>query len=221
MIKARPTMVQAIAFLLLPLTFCIASSALGFNQGGAEITVSPEILAKYAGTYELAPKFNLMITLEGKQLISQASGQGKAPIFARSETKFFLKVVEAEIEFFKNDQGIVSRLVLRQNGQEMPARRISDKVERPNEISVPSTVLSQYAGTYELQPGFDIVVTLEGSQLMAQVTGQGNLPLYAESETKFFYKVVDAQVEFFKNDKGSISHIVLYQGGREMKASRK
>jgi uncharacterized protein YneR len=82
-------------------------------------------------------------------------------------------------------------------------------------------VLSQYAGTYELQPGFDIVVTLEGDQLMAQATGQGKLPLFAESETKFFYKVVDAQIEFFKDGKGSISNIVLYQGGREMKAPKK
>jgi hypothetical protein len=219
--KVRPMMVQTIAFLLLPLIFCIASSAFGFIQGGEEITVSPDILAKYVGTYELAPKFNLMITLEGNQLMSQASGQGKAPIFARSETKFFLKVVEAEIEFFKDAQGVVDRLVLRQNGQELPARRISDKVEQRKEISVPSTVLSQYAGTYELQPGFDIVVTVDGSQLMAQATGQGNLPLYAESLTKFFYKIVDAQIEFFKDDKGSISHIVLYQGGREMKAQKK
>ncbi len=51
-----------------------------------EITVSQKILEQYVGTYELAPKVNMMIRLEGGQLVSQVSGQGKAPLFAKSET---------------------------------------------------------------------------------------------------------------------------------------
>ncbi len=31
----------------------------------------------------------------------------------------------------------------------------------------------------------------------------------------FFLKVVDAQVEFFKDDKGNVTHLVLHQGGHE------
>ena len=42
-----------------------------------------------------------------------------------------------------------------------------------------------------------------------------------ESETKFFLKVVDAQVEFFKNDKGEVTHIILHQGGQDMKGTKK
>ena len=45
--------------------------------------------------------------------------------------------------------------------------------------------------------------------------------MFAESETKFFLKVVDAQVEFFRNEKGVITHLVLHQGGQDMKAPRK
>ena len=66
-------------------------------------------------------------------------------------------------------------------------------------------VLQQYVGVYELAPTFKISVTVEGSQLMAQATGQPKLPVYASSETKFFYKVVDAQIEFFKDDKGAVT----------------
>ena len=55
-----------------------------------EITLSPEILKQYVGTYELAPNFSLAITLEDGQLVSQATNQGKVPMFAESETMFFL-----------------------------------------------------------------------------------------------------------------------------------
>jgi hypothetical protein len=64
-------------------------------------------------------------------------------------------------------------------------------------------------------------MTLEGRQLMTQATGQPKFPLFAESETKFFLKVVDAEVEFFKNDKGEVTHIVLHQGGQDMKSTKK
>ena len=53
-------------------------------------------------------KFNIMISLENGQLMSQASGQAKAPIFASSETKFFYKVVDAQIDFVKDDKGKVT-----------------------------------------------------------------------------------------------------------------
>ena len=76
-------------------------------------------------------------------------------------------------------------------------------------------------GTFELQPGFDLVVTLEAGQLMAQATGQGKIPIYAETETKFFPTAVPAEIEFFKDDLGKVAYIVLHQGGRDMKAPKK
>jgi hypothetical protein len=81
--------------------------------------------------------------------------------------------------------------------------------------------LQTYVGTYELAPGFDIVMTVEGGQLMTQATGQPKFRVFAESETKFFLKVVDAQLEFVKNDKGELTHVILHQGGRDAKAPKK
>jgi CubicO group peptidase (beta-lactamase class C family) len=99
-----------------------------------------------------------------------------------------------------------------------------EKVVLPSErkeIAVSPAILEKYVGTYELMPNFDIVVTLEGSQLMSQATGQSKFPLFAESETKFFLKVVDAEVEFFKNDKGDVTHLILHQGGHDLKGTKK
>ena len=56
---------------------------------------------------------------------------------------------------------------------------------------------------------------------MTQATGQPKFPLFAESETKFFLKVVDAEVEFFKNEKGEVTYFMLHQNGRDTKGVKK
>lgn len=89
------------------------------------------------------------------------------------------------------------------------------------EVTVAPAILASYVGTYELSPNFALVMTLEGGQLMTQATGQGKLPLFAESETKFFLKAVDAQVEFVKNDKGEVTGVILHQGGHDTKGTKK
>ena len=99
-----------------------------------------------------------------------------------------------------------------------------EKVVLPSErkeITVPAKILAGYVGNYELSPNFSLAVTLEGDQLMTQATGQPKFPVFAESETMFFLKVVDAEVEFFKNEKGEVTHLVLHQGGREIKGAKK
>ncbi len=99
-----------------------------------------------------------------------------------------------------------------------------EKVVLPSErkaITVPAGILEKYVGTYEIAPTFSIAITLEGGQLMAQATNQPKFPLFAESETMFFLKVVDAQVEFFKDDKGNVTHLVLHQGGHDATGTKK
>jgi hypothetical protein len=56
---------------------------------------------------------------------------------------------------------------------------------------------------------------------MAQATNEPKFPLFPESDAKFFLKVVDAQLEFLKNDKGDVTSLVLHQGGRDTKEIRK
>jgi CubicO group peptidase (beta-lactamase class C family) len=186
-----------------------------------EITVAPALLKQYVGTYEIAPKVNMMIRLQEGQLISQLSGQGKVPLFAQSEAKFFPKIVDAEIEFGKDDKGAVTHLVLRQGGRDTKGLRTSDTVAERKEISVSPEILEQYIGVYEMRPDFDLVITLENGQLVSQATRQRKMPLFAMSETKFFPKIMDAELEFFKDENGAVTHLMLHQGPRDIKAPRK
>lgn len=87
--------------------------------------VSEELLKEYVGRYELAPNFVIAVTFEGGQLCIQATNQPKATIYAESETKFYLKVVNAQVEFVRDENRQVSKLVLYQNGAVMPGNRIN------------------------------------------------------------------------------------------------
>ena len=89
------------------------------------------------------------------------------------------------------------------------------------QINVSPNILAAYAGTYELSPNFKFVITLEGDHLESQATGQSRVPLFPESETMFFPKVVDAEIEFVKNDKGEVTEMILHQGGRDTKGVKK
>jgi CubicO group peptidase (beta-lactamase class C family) len=89
----------------------------------ATVKVDAAVLARYVGSYQLSPEFGITITLAGKQLMAQATDQPAVPIFAESPTKFFLTVVDAEVEFVSNPEGKVQKAILRQGGQEHAAVR--------------------------------------------------------------------------------------------------
>ncbi len=86
--------------------------------------VDPALYEAYVGRYELAPGFVLTVTREGDRLMTQATGQQQVEIFPASDTEFFPKVIEARITFVRGPDGEVDRLILRQGGRDMPARRL-------------------------------------------------------------------------------------------------
>ncbi len=88
------------------------------------ITVSPKVLAQYVGTYQVGPGANLVIRLDGDQLTAQLGDQPRLPIFAESETRFFLRAVDAQLDFVKGDKGVVIHVVMRQNGRDTAAPRV-------------------------------------------------------------------------------------------------
>ncbi len=51
---------------------------------------------------------------------------------------------------------------------------------------------------------------------VGQITGQPKLELFAESETAFFIKPVDAQLDFVAEG-GAVTHLMLHQNGRDLK----
>lgn len=88
------------------------------------------------------------------------------------------------------------------------------------EIQVDPKVFDALVGQYEIRPGFILTVTSEEGKLMVQPTGQAKAQLFPESETAYFFKIVDAQITFVKGADGKVAHLVLNQGGGEFKANK-
>ncbi len=103
---------------------------------------------------------------------------------------------------------------------EYALQKISPKKERKT-IQVDSKILDSYVGEYELIPTFVISITKEENRLMLQATGQPKFEIFAESEEKFFLKVVDAQITFVRGAKGLVTELILHQGGANQHAKKR
>lgn len=87
-------------------------------------------------------------------------------------------------------------------------------------IDLSEEVMKRYIGKYELQPGAIISITFDVKKLMAQLTGQQKFQIFPESETKFFYEVVEAQIEFNLDKEGKVESLTLDQFGRKLQAKK-
>jgi CubicO group peptidase (beta-lactamase class C family) len=105
----------------------LAGLCLGQDVARKEITLDPQTLNRYVGAYEMASGLYMIVTLENNQLSGRLGTQQALPIFPESKTMFFLKVVNAELEFTKDDdRGRPTVLILHQNGRDNPAKRLDD-----------------------------------------------------------------------------------------------
>jgi CubicO group peptidase (beta-lactamase class C family) len=77
-----------------------------------------------------------------------------------------------------------------------------------------------YAGVYEQSPGVTYTVTRDGDRLLGRAGERDAEELFPEAEGKFFLKTADAQVTFVTGDGGRVTHLVLRQGGRDVRAKK-
>ncbi|WP_348252713.1 DUF3471 domain-containing protein [Trichocoleus desertorum] len=87
-------------------------------------------------------------------------------------------------------------------------------------ISVDPNLFDEYVGRYELAPNFILTITKEHDRLYAQATGQSQVELFAETETQFFIREVDAQITFIRDPQGPVKHLILQQAGQEITAPK-
>lgn len=89
-----------------------------------------------------------------------------------------------------------------------------------SKVEVDERTLARYVGQYELSPGLEFKVTLVDGDLAVKLGDQPRFPVYPESESTFFFEVVDAQITFVRNESGEVVSLVLHQGGRDQEAKR-
>jgi len=92
---------------------------------------------------------------------------------------------------------------------------------KPRETAeIDPAILPAYEGDYLLAPGVVISVSTEANRLFAQLTGQQRFEIYPESETRFFFRIVDAQITFSAPENGAAPALMLHQNGQNTTAVR-
>jgi hypothetical protein len=175
-------------------------------------------LDDYVGTYKLADKFLLNVFRMSEGLFARATGQEAFPIFPSAPNEFFAKIAGISISFTRDADGVVTGLVLHQNGDHAaPKLSASQLPPELQGIALDDATLANYVGKYQFNFGV-LDVALNSDHLEAQLTGQPAFPIFASAKDKFFYKIVNAQLDFERDAEGKIVAVVLHQNGRDMRA---
>jgi hypothetical protein len=201
----------------------IAELVLGLKpEERTPIPLTAGELDALVGVYVNQAEEERFITREGEKLLSQRAGGARHPIQAASADEFFFTDAPTIIRFTRDGQGKVSglRVQARYGPAEIYRRTAKPLPAEKKEIALDSRLLDRLAGEYELQPGFLIVITNEAGRLMGQATGQEKVELFAESETEFFLKVVDARIVFDVDAAGGVIGLTLFQGGQKLPAKK-
>jgi tetratricopeptide (TPR) repeat protein len=97
---------------------------MGVDYKSDKANVDPEVYKTLAGEYQLAPNFIITITTENDKIYEQATGQQKFEIFPTSDYEYYLKVVNAQVSFVRDDSGKITELILHQNGRDISGKKI-------------------------------------------------------------------------------------------------
>ena len=204
------------------LSIRLAALAIGkpYQDNLAEFALDGNLLEKLTGIYDFEDGSTRNIIYEDGKLYSQRTGSARFRLIPFAENKFSYEGSLSTIEFNLEKDGQINALFCNRI-EKVKGHNTGKKIEEKTAISLDPTQLNPLVGTYEIQPGFSINITVEDGQLMGQATGQDKFEMFPESPTKFFLKVVDAQIEFFANDNGETEYLILYQAGQEIKGIKK
>lgn len=173
------------------------------------------------GQYALAPGVGIGVYERDGNLVAQLSGQAAHPVTAIGEDWYALDVADASLHFVR-DGGAVKAVELVQNGMVQRAEKVAEQAEvtSKREVSVSRERLQEYTGEYEINPNAKFTIRLGEERLEAKLTGQPFLPIYAGDDDVFFYKAVDAELHFERDEEGAIEALVLHQGGIRQRAEQ-
>jgi hypothetical protein len=175
--------------------------------------VDPRAYDAYVGRYDLGFNGILSVTRAGSHLFGQSTFHPRIELLPASETSFFYdrNVLDADVEFVKDAQGVVTHAIHCVGGDAVIAPRLPD---------VPRAILATYAGTFRIANGQMLTLTLEGNSLFEQVAGQPKLGLLPRSTNAFFLLEAKVSLELTPDSDGTVSKAVLKQNGRTVEAMR-
>jgi len=183
---------------------------------GSDLVVDESTLKSYVGRYDYGQGAVLIVTLDGKQLNAQMTGQPMFPIFPSSKNEFNWKVVEAKVKFETDENGNVTNVIHYQGGQQLVAKKLKD--ETP--VTVNPVIFDKYTGKYDMGNSMIFEVTKEDDKLMVQGPNQPKYQLFPASETEYFARETTIRLIFKINSDGKVISADLNNSGIITTANR-
>ncbi|HMH64657.1 MAG TPA: M56 family metallopeptidase [Rhizomicrobium sp.] len=100
------------------------------------------------------------------------------------------------------------------------AQRRAEQAMPRKPVAFDPAHFDKYVGYYQLAPSVVFTIKRNGDHFFSRLTGQVDIEMFPESETKFFVNEVHAQVSFISNAQGQATELVLHQNGQEQHAPR-
>ncbi len=198
-----------------------------------EVAVSMDIMAAYAGVYEMAPGRSVVVRQESDGTMTlQVPRNVRFRLYATSDTTFFTKRAPWRFTFSTDAAGKVTTLTADLQGRVREMARVGVEGPPPAVVAgnaaldLPLAVDRQaiYAGIYTRQEGertMELRIFVENGQLMGQPSRQEPRRLLYQGNHEFRPERAIEQSVVFEMENERAERLVLHNNGREFRLTRR
>jgi CubicO group peptidase (beta-lactamase class C family) len=204
------------------IAYLLAETVAGVATRPQPIQLDEQELQQYTGVYQINASEQRIIRYKEGKLFSSRSGGNTFELTPFDTDKFFFPETGSKLVFHRDASGaIVTAELISRSYVNQVAKKTNKPIPAERAvIDFDPVLFDAYAGEYELAPGFIIKTWRDGDRFFTQATGQAAISIFPESETTFFMKVVEAQLQFNRNEQGEVISLTLFQAGRSMPAKK-
>ena len=184
----------------------------GYKPYRETVKLSEEILEQYTGNY--TGKLNATISLEDGilKVASKEVNMPKTNLYPINEHQFFMKILEAELDFVKGANGKVEKVILNDEGERYELKKVVPIVKT---FVIPKTDFPIYLGNYTLatDPKRKLSIQNVKGILMAKLSATENFPMVFLNYTQFSLQGAKDAIGEFVFEKGKPTRIKMQQKG--------
>ncbi len=199
----------------------LAAVSIGKPYFYKEVKLDSALEQSQLGVYENDEGSLMNIYVEAGKMYSEFQDGNKIHLKPFGEGKYFFHDFFSTLIFKKSTDNKISYAYAVSRFEKSRSWKRTDKpFSSRAEVTVPETILEQYAGDYQVSPTFSLTIVKEGNRLFAQGPGQPKQELFGESHTKFYLKTMPIQIEFHRGASGNVEKLAIYQGEKITEAMK-
>lgn len=133
-----------------------------------------------------------------------------------SNSSFLLENTFTQVDFKMSEDKLVNMYTKNRSSEKVAIKEFT----KHEEIDLPAKAMKKFVGEYQLFSDFSLTINLVNGQLQSTGTGQEALDIFPESPTRFFFKSIDAFIDFYLDASGNCSSLEITQDGRTYSGKR-